>query len=80
MASRIDGVRFIEKVLVRKSGAGYHLDMHLQVDPELSIRVAHALAGKVKATLRQQLPNLTGVLIHVEPFEDNSAPQKTASG
>ncbi len=80
VASRIDGVRFIEKVLVRKSGAGYHLDMHLQVDPELSIRVAHALAGKVKATLRQQLPNLTGVLIHVEPFEDNSAPQKTASG
>ncbi|MFN9719187.1 MAG: cation diffusion facilitator family transporter [Planctomycetota bacterium] len=73
IAAAIDGVRFIEKVLVRKSGAGYHLDMHLQVDPDLSIRVAHSLAGKVKATLRQQLPNLTGVLIHVEPFEQGSS-------
>jgi divalent metal cation (Fe/Co/Zn/Cd) transporter len=43
--------------------------MHLQVDPDLSIRVAHALAGKVKATLKSAMPGLVTVLIHVEPFE-----------
>lgn len=69
IAERVEGVRLIEKVLVRKSGAGFHLDMHLQVDPDLSIRVAHALAGKVKATLRAELPGLVTALIHVEPFE-----------
>jgi cation diffusion facilitator family transporter len=69
IAEKVDGVRLVEKVLVRKSGAGFHLDMHLQVDPDLSIRVAHALAGKVKAILKAQLPRLMTVLIHVEPYE-----------
>lgn len=69
VAEKVDGVRFIEKVLVRKSGAGFHLDMHVQVDPDLSIRDAHSLGGKVKATLRKELPGLVTALIHVEPFE-----------
>jgi divalent metal cation (Fe/Co/Zn/Cd) transporter len=43
--------------------------MHLQVDPQLSIRTAHALAGKVKATLKNQLPSLSGILVHIEPYE-----------
>lgn len=68
-ARRIEGVAAVEKVFVRKSGSGYHVDMHLHVDPDLSVRVAHALAGQVKATLRAEFANLTGVLIHVEPSE-----------
>ncbi len=43
--------------------------MHLHVDPDLTIRVAHDLGGKVKATLRQSIPNLHSVLIHIEPAE-----------
>ena len=69
VAERVEGVRLIEKVLVRKSGSGFHLDMHVQVDPDLSIRAAHSLGGKVKATLRKELPGLMTALIHVEPFE-----------
>lgn len=68
IAESIDGVLCVEKVAVRKSGAGHHADMHLQLDPELSLNHAHALAGKVKARLRSEIPALTGVLIHVEPW------------
>lgn len=74
IAANVEGVLDVEKVYVRKSGAGYHVDMHLHVDPELTIRVAHALAGKVKATLKSELPNLTSVLIHVEPGESVEQP------
>ncbi|MBL8889521.1 MAG: cation transporter [Planctomycetaceae bacterium] len=70
IAGQVEGVCEIEKVYVRKSGSGYHVDMHLHVSPDLSIRVAHALAGKVKAVLQQALPNLVSVLIHVEPAEE----------
>jgi divalent metal cation (Fe/Co/Zn/Cd) transporter len=73
VAERVDGVRFIEKVLVRKSGAGFHLDIHVQVDPDLSIRAAHSLGGKVKSTLRKELPGLVTALIHVEPFEQTKS-------
>lgn len=69
VASGVDGVREVEKVFVRKSGSGYHVDMHLHVDPEVSVRVAHALSGKVKAILKTEIPRLRGILIHVEPQE-----------
>lgn len=75
VASGVDGVREVEKVFVRKSGSGYHVDMHLHVDPEVSVRVAHALAGKVKAILKSEIPRLTGVLIHVEPQEPQQVSQ-----
>ena len=71
VASTVEGVRLVEKVHVRKSGSGYHADMHLHVDPESTIRVAHALAGKVKSILKGEFPNLVGVLIHIEPADDD---------
>ena len=74
VASGVDGVREVEKVFVRKSGSGYHVDMHLHVDPEVSVRVAHALSGKVKAILKAEIPRLTSVLIHVEPQESSPHP------
>lgn len=73
VATSVEGVRQVEKVFVRKSGAGFHVDMHLHVDPDLTIRVAHALAGKVKATIKSQLPMVNGVLIHIEPGDDPPA-------
>lgn len=79
VAEKVDGVRLIEKVLVRKSGSGFHLDMHVQVDPGLSIRAAHSLGGKVKATLRKELPGLMTALIHVEPFEQDVSLQNQQS-
>lgn len=70
IAGQVEGVCEIEKVYVRKSGSGYHVDMHMHVHPDLSIRIAHALAGKVKAVLQTALPNLVSVLIHVEPADE----------
>lgn len=66
----VEGVEDVEKVWVRKSGAGYHVDMHLHVPPDLSIRVAHSLAGKVKYVLKSEIPELHHILIHVEPSDD----------
>jgi cation diffusion facilitator family transporter len=70
VAAQVEGVVQVEKTFVRKSGPGYHVDMHLHVNPDLPIRTAHALAGRVKAAIKDQIPNVTGVLIHVEPSED----------
>ncbi|MCC6659760.1 MAG: cation transporter [Phycisphaerales bacterium] len=69
IASEVPGVRLVEKVFVRKSGSTHHVDMHLHVAPDLPIRDAHALAGKVKAIVRERVPGIGHVLIHVEPDE-----------
>lgn len=74
IALAIPGVRKIEKTFARKSGAGYFLDMHVQVEPTMNIRDAHIVSGKVRAAIRTQLPNVRDVLIHIEPYEDERAP------
>jgi cation diffusion facilitator family transporter len=68
-ASAVDGVRAIEKVMVRKAGLGYYVDLHVQADPELSLHDAHVLSGRVKGAIRDAVPAVLGVLIHMEPFE-----------
>ncbi|MBI1189631.1 MAG: cation diffusion facilitator family transporter [Tepidisphaera sp.] len=68
-AGSVPGVRLVEKVETRKSGRGYLVDMHLHVDPAMSVHDAHALAGLVKATIRREHANVGRVLIHVEPCE-----------
>jgi cation diffusion facilitator family transporter len=69
VAGGVEGIELVEKVWVRKSGSGFYVDMHLHVDPDLSIKAAHSLAGKVKATLKAKVPRILGVLIHIEPSE-----------
>jgi cation diffusion facilitator family transporter len=61
------GVAEVEKCLVRKMGYHYYVDMHVEVDPEMSVRRAHAIAHEVKARVRQEQANVADVLVHVEP-------------
>jgi cation diffusion facilitator family transporter len=67
-AADVEGVRAIEKLRVRKQGAGFHVDLHVQADPSLPLFEAHVLSGKVKSAIRGAVPVVQGVLIHMEPF------------
>jgi divalent metal cation (Fe/Co/Zn/Cd) transporter len=44
----------------------YHVDLHAIVDSNNTVKKGHDLAHK-KDTLREQIPELGHVLIHVEP-------------
>ena len=61
------GVHRVEKLLMRKMGLYYLADMHLEVDPEMSVRVSHKLAHDVKEDVQRHLPQVVEVTIHVEP-------------
>ncbi len=67
-AAEVPGVADVEKVFARKSGLAYWVDMHLEVDPEMSVREAHAIAHEVKDAVRERVPQVADVLIHVEPL------------
>jgi len=79
IASHIPGVALIEKVHARKSGRGYLIDMHLHVAPDLTVREAHALSGKVKAHIRETYPYIQHVLIHIEPDDRPTTPLPASS-
>lgn len=71
-AESVEGVMLVEKLHTRKSGSGHHVDMHLHVRGELSVREAHALAGRVRAHVRSTVAGVRDVLIHIEPGEERA--------
>jgi cation diffusion facilitator family transporter len=67
VARRIGGVVEIEKCLVRKMGFDYYVDLHVIVDPEMTVREGHEIAHRVKDAVREANPRVSDVLVHVEP-------------
>jgi cation diffusion facilitator family transporter len=67
VAMQVAGARGIEKCFARKTGLRYHVDLHLEVDPELTVRASHDIATSVKNTIKSQLDWVEDVLVHVEP-------------
>ncbi|NDV61902.1 cation transporter [Puniceicoccales bacterium CK1056] len=58
----------VEKCRVRKSGVDYFLELHLQVDPEMSVLKGHDLGHQVKDNLMKAHANLRDVVVHLEPY------------
>jgi cation diffusion facilitator family transporter len=68
VAMRVPGARGIEKCFARKTGLRYHVDLHLEVDPQLTVRESHDIARSVKNTIKSELEWVEDVLVHVEPY------------
>jgi cation diffusion facilitator family transporter len=68
LALGIAGVKAVEKLFIRKSGMDLIIDIHIEVDPALSVVEGHNIAGEVKAKLMGEMGSLKGVMVHVEPF------------
>ncbi|MEQ8791255.1 MAG: cation diffusion facilitator family transporter [Pirellulaceae bacterium] len=71
-AESIADVRAVEKLWVRKSGLEYFADIHIEVDPQLSVARGHAVGHEVKDRLREVFPTLRDVLVHLEPHKGDS--------
>lgn len=71
-AAKVEGVIDTEKCHVRKAGIYFHIDLHLIVDGNLSVRSGHGIAHEVKDRLQHKFPEVIDILIHVEPAEPQS--------
>ncbi|MCU0771499.1 MAG: cation diffusion facilitator family transporter [Verrucomicrobia bacterium] len=58
----------VEKCLVRRMGGQFLVDMHLQVDPNMTVKEAHRVGHEVKDAVRREHPSVLDVLVHVEPL------------
>jgi cation diffusion facilitator family transporter len=66
-AASVPGVAGVEKCFARKTGTRYHVDLHLEVDPEMSVRQSHDIAHEVRVQVMGRLDWVADVLVHVEP-------------
>jgi divalent metal cation (Fe/Co/Zn/Cd) transporter len=70
LALEVPGVEGVEKCFARKTGLQYHVDIHIEVDPSLSVARSHDIATDVKHHLRNRAASVADVLVHVEPSPD----------
>ena len=66
-AANQPGVQRIEKCLVRKSGTNLFVELHVEVDPSVTIREGHRIGHQVKAALIAANPRIRDVIVHLEP-------------
>lgn len=69
LVSSIEGVESIHQIRTRYQGNGIFVDLHVQVNPDLTVREGHSIAGRVKHMLLEKGPQVHDVLVHVEPNE-----------
>lgn len=67
VSQTVNGIIDTEKCFIRKAGMKYHVDLHAIVDATISVKAGHDLAHQLKDTLREKIPELGHVLIHIEP-------------
>jgi cation diffusion facilitator family transporter len=66
-ASGVPGVLDVETLRVRKSGLEYLVDIHIEVDPDLTVEIGHAIAHAVKDRIKSDVRAIRDVLVHIEP-------------
>jgi cation diffusion facilitator family transporter len=67
VSHKVKGVIDTEKCFIRKAGMKYHVDLHAIVDATISVKEGHDISHRLKDTLREEIPQLGHVLIHIEP-------------
>jgi cation diffusion facilitator family transporter len=69
-AATVAGVEGIEKCKIRKMGVEFYVDLHVFVQGDLPVRDGHTIAHAVKDAIRERMPSVADVLVHIEPFVD----------
>ena len=63
----VDGVRSCHRIRTRGTEGEVYLDLHVLVDPTLTILQAHALGDVVERLIREHFKQVVDVTLHLEP-------------
>lgn len=68
LAIQVAQVKLLEKCFVRKMGFDYFVDIHIQLDPNLTVAEGHRIGHLVKDSLLNSNLSIKDVLVHIEPY------------
>ena len=71
---QISGVNNVHSLRTRRIGHSIAADVHVQVDPFLSVSEGHIISVSVERVAKKCLPNLTDVTVHIDPEDDEINP------
>jgi cation diffusion facilitator family transporter len=71
LISNTKGVITYHNLKTRKNGNIYIIDVHIKVEPLITVVEGHNIATSVENTLRDSFGPRTQTSIHIEPYNDN---------
>jgi cation diffusion facilitator family transporter len=64
------GVKHVHRIRTRYVGSSrIAVDLHIKVEPSVSVRVGHEISEKVKEQLLLRGPDIADVVVHLEPYD-----------
>lgn len=65
----LKGVKACHKIRTRGRPDDIHLDMHVQVSPEMHMGEAHQISYIIEKAIKKAIPEITDIVLHMEPKE-----------
>jgi len=65
----IKGVKTCHKIRSRGRPDDIHVDLHVQVNPDMHVDYAHKVSYAIEEAIKKGIPEVTDVIIHIEPKE-----------
>jgi cation diffusion facilitator family transporter len=65
----IPGVKTCHKIRTRGRPDDIHLDLHVQVNADMHVDKAHKISYAIEEALKKGIPEITDVVVHIEPKE-----------
>jgi cation diffusion facilitator family transporter len=71
---QVGGVRDLHMLRTRSLGGIVSSDLHVLVDPYISVSEGHLISVKVEQELKRRFDEIEDVTVHIDPEDDNVAP------
>lgn len=68
VAIEVPDVMGVEKLRIKKLGLGFFMDIHIEVEPLMTVDEGHRIGHLVKDAVTQAFPQVTDIVTHIEPF------------
>ena len=76
----VEGVSGVHSIRTRRMGADALVDIHLQVDPSISVSEGHHIGEWVTKRLLGEFPEVNDVIVHIDAEDDELLEERATDG
>ena len=70
VVQKVTQVKALNRLRMRWMGHRLHAEVYIAVDPHLTTDDGHVIAEKVRHELFHEVPNLSEIVVHVDPWSE----------
>ena len=77
IAMNVPGLRDVHQIRTRTMAGKILVDLHLQVDPRVSVSEGHEIGCWVASSIRNKFPDVSDITFHIDPEDDADIDRQT---